>query len=164
MVPHFHTGLKLYLPANDIAGLHALKTVLGGACAASLEFPGHQLSRSVSCSSREFWPEVRLERIPSEPIAFGLLPGMLKTLKKSALIRSFTVSEIATVLKSDASTPHCRTPGKYCCRQGCRLSLYVVLCTAPFFNGIHTVLVSQNCCRLVLAGAFAGSVVDPQGI
>src|SRR5688572_2421780 len=101
--------------------------------------------------------------MPSEPMAFGF-PGILKTLKKSALMRSFTVSLMETVLKSDASTPHWRTPGMYCCRHGCRLSLKVVRWMVPLFNGTHTVLVSQNCDKIVLAGAFAGSAVAPAGI
>ena len=48
--------------------------------------------------------------IPSDPMLFGL-PGWLNTLKKSALMRRRTLSLIETTLNSEASWPHCRTPG-----------------------------------------------------
>src|SRR5262249_50842689 len=122
----------------------------------------HQISRRPNWVTRAPLPELRTASTPSPPIEFGLL-GLLNTLKKSTLNRTETRSLNFTNLNNDASWNHCRTPGRYWFRQGWRLSLNVVRCTVPLFNGTQTVLVSQNCDTTVPAGALAGMAVEPPG-
>src|SRR5262249_55647226 len=84
--------------------------------------------------------------------------------KKSTLNRSRICSLIFTALNSEASWNHCRTPGMYWLRQGCRLLSYVTRWTVPLLSGIQTLFVSQNWLTTVPAGALGGRAVVPAGI
>src|SRR2546429_589918 len=101
-------------------------------------------------------PEFRVLKRPVPATDVGLF-GLLNTLKKSMLNRMVTRSLIGMNLNNDASWNHCSGPGITWFRHGCRLLSYAWRCTVPLFNGIQTLLVSQNDEMAVLAGAFARS-------
>src|SRR5262245_2999873 len=82
----------------------------------------HQVSRPVNCKTRgefcEFWSRM----IPV--VEFGrVVPGMLKTLKKSMLKRRDSASVRRIALKADAFIVQTMGPEMNCCCIGCRLVL-----------------------------------------
>src|SRR5207253_3205649 len=123
----------------------------------------YHVSRSANCMILAALPEFRVLKKPVPATEVGLF-GLLNTLKKSMLNRMVTSSLIGMNLNSDASWNHCSGPAINWFRHGCRLLSNVWRCTVPLFNGIQTLLVSQNDEMTVLAGAFAGSAVEPCGI
>src|SRR5262245_49951538 len=110
----------------------------GGIGRNEIEPASYQVTRRVNCNVRGLFPEFRVARIPVLPTLFGF-PGWFSTLKKSALSRTKARSLMGTVLKIEASRPHWRTLGMYCCRSGARPA-QVVRWVVPSFSVTNWVL------------------------
>src|SRR5436305_307525 len=122
----------------------------------------YQLRRRVNCKVRAPLPEFRVASMPVLAMVLGF-PGWFSTLKKSTFKRTLKRSLIGTVLNNEASSPHWRMLGRYCCLSGSR-PLNVVRCVVPSLIGTQTVLVFQKDATLVPTGALGGSAVCPYWI